>query len=342
MCIPQSDRFTLFSTSTSRTDKAIARLGDRLAISGCRWTPTRTTVQSLFLTRWWTAMEWRLGFRGLVLLLGFVVFLTSCADDSAPTRGVSPVPSGETLVFPRHDEAIPPNRGKQYVYGELSLSDNCLRISYFDQADPGGIRYGLLVVWPAGFDASNSGGVVEVTGADGSVVAAVGQTLRLSGRKVSRQSAAVDGWRWYGEDAERCGGPFWLVGDEVTAVGAGATGAPVAHDIVFPRLTRQRGHDRSPLVGMKGRLTLRGRCLLLETAHSPGEYFVVWPPGFNLHRTGDDLFILNGGGSVIAKMGDHVTLGGRSVEGGLDRSDECPGAYFMANSVRRSPVDPGG
>ena len=245
-------------------------------------------------------------------------------------------------MFPRHDEAIPPNRGKQYVYGGLPLSDNCLRISYFDQSDPGGIRYGLLVVWPAGFDASNTEGAVEVTGADGAVVAAVGQTLRLSGKKVSRQSAAVDGWRWYGEDAERCGGPFWLVGDEVTAVGAGPTGTPVADDIVFPRLIHQRGPIVSPLEAMKGRLMLRGRCLLLETAHSPGEYFVVWPPGFNVHRTGDDLLVLNGGGSVIAKVGDHVTLGGRSVEDGLDHSDECPGAYFIAYSVKRSPVDPGG
>ena len=259
-----------------------------------------------------------------------------------PTRLVSPVPTGETLVFPRHDEAIPPNRGNQYVYGELSLSGNCLRISYFDQADPGGTRDGLLVVWPAGFDASNSGGMVEVTGVDGSVVAAVGRTLRLSGKKVSRQSAAGDGWSWYGEDVDRCGGPFWLVGDEVTAVGAGATGTPVADDIVFPRLIHQRGPIVSPLAALEGRLTLRGRCLLLETAYSPEEYFVVWPPGFNVHRAGDDLFMLNGGGSVIAKVGDHVTLGGRSGKEGADYSDECPGAYFQAYSVQRAPVDPGG
>ena len=330
-------------------------------------------------------MEWRLAFRRLILLLGFIAFLTSCVDDSTgevrdvgqlsvtpdqatvaptPTRSVSQIPDrptpdpatvaptptrraslsgvGEVPAFPRHDEAIPPNRGRQYVYGELSLSDNCLRISYFDQADPGGTRYGLLVVWPAGFDTSNTGGVVEVTGADGAVVAAVGQTLRLSGRKVSRQSAAVDGWRWYGEDTERCGGPFWLVGDEVTAVGAGSTGAPVAHDIVFSRLIHQRGPIVSPLAAIKGRLTLRGRCLLLETAYSPGEYFVVWPPGFEVHRTGDDLLVLNGGGSVISKVGDHVTLGGRSVKDTTGFSDECPGAYFKAYSVQRSPVDPGG
>ena len=307
-------------------------------------------IQSLFLTRWWTAIEWRLGFRGLILLLCFVVFLTSCGNDStdpatiAPKLipGIPPIPAREALVFPRHDEATPPNRGNQYVYGELSLSGNCLRISYFDQADPGGTRDGLLVVWPAGFDASNIGGVVEVTGVDGAGVAAVGQTLRLSGKKLSRQSAAGDRWSWYSEDVDRCGGPFWLVGDEVTAVGTGPTSTPVADDIVFPRLIHQRGPIVSPMAALEGRLTLRGRCLLLETAYSPGEYFVVWPPGFNVHRTGEDLFVLNGGGSVIAKVGDHVTLGGRSGKEGADYSDECPGAYFKAYSVQRSPVDPGG
>ena len=259
-----------------------------------------------------------------------------------PIPPVSPVPDGETLMFPRHDEAAPPNRGDQYVYGELSLSSNCLRISYADQVDYQATRDGLLVVWPAGFDASNIGDLVEVTGADGTVVASVGQTLRLSGKKVSRQWAEVDGGSWYGEDVRRCGGPFWLVGDEVTAMGAGTTGTLLADDIVFPRLIHQRGTIVSPMAALEGRLTLRGRCLLLETAYSPEEYFVVWPPGFNVHRAGDDLFMLNGGGSVIAKVGDHVTLGGRSGKEGADYSDECPGAYFQAYSVQRAPVDPGG
>ena len=70
---------------------------------------------------------------------------------------------------------------------------------------------------------------------------------------------------------------------------------------------------------------------------------MVWPPGFNVHRTGEDLFILNGGGSVIAKVGDHVTLGGSKHRGHFTGfSDECPGAYFKAYSVQRSPVGPGG
>ncbi len=306
-------------------------------------------------------MKWRFGFRGLALLLVAVAFAASCGDDAvgsipavgqlpvtadpaaiAPTsaHGVSSVAAGETPAFTRHNKSIPPNRGNQYVYGELSLSGNCLRISYVDQADREGTRDGLLVVWPMGFDVRISDGVVEVTEPGDDVVAAEGQAVRLSGKKVSRQSAAIEAWDWDGGEVGHCSGPYWLVGDEVTAMGPGAMGPPPADGIFLPRLGHQRGPIVSPVAGVEGRLTLRGRCLLVETSYSPGEHlFVVWPPGFNVRRTGDDLFVVNGGGSVIAKVGDDVTLGGSSGRAGADYSDECPGAYFAAYSVQRSPAE---
>ena len=78
---------------------------------------------------------------------------------------------------------------------------------------------------------------------------------------------------------------------------------------------------------------LRGRCLLLEVPHPPGEYLVVWPPGFGVQEIGGDLFVLNGGGNVISRVGDEVTLGGNSGPDGATYSDECPGAHFNAYSV---------
>ena len=92
----------------------------------------------------------------------------------------------------------------------------------------------------------------------------------------------------------------------------------------------------STSAGVEGRLALRGRCLLLEVPYPPGEYFVVWPPGFNIQMMGDDFFVLNGGGSVIAKVGDDVMLGGNSGKEGADYPGECQGAYFKAYSVQRS------
>ena len=292
-------------------------------------------------------------------MLAVIVFAMSCGDDTSnavpeigqlaataagsavaptPTQSVSPVVSRESLVFPRHGEELAPNRGDQYVYGQLSLSGACLRISYVDQVDRQAIRDGLLVVWPAGFEAEIGDRLVAVTGADGRVVAAEGQTLRLSGKKVLRELAAIEEWDWQGGEVGHCGGHYWLVGDEVTAMGQGVMGPTSADGIYLPRLGHQHGPIVSPTARVEGRLALHGHCLLVEPSYSPGEYlFVVWPPGFNVHRVGDDLLVVNGGGSVIARTSDHVILGGSSGREGSDYSDECPGAYFNAYSVQRSP-----
>ena len=60
---------------------------------------------------------------------------------------------------------------------------------------------------------------------------------------------------------------------------------------------------------------------------------VVWPPGFRLEGTGEDLSAVNGGGHVVAKLGDEVVLGGRVGGAGAAYSGECDGEYFKANSV---------
>ena len=264
---------------------------------------------------------------------------------SHATVGTTPSPVASAAsdepaeaVFPRHDEAIPANRGDRYVYGKLSISGGCLRISYADQVDRKATRDGLLVVWPMGFGVRTSDGVVGVAGPDGRVVAAAGQTLRLSGKMVLDRLVSADEWDWGGGEVGQCGGPFWLVGDEVTAMRAGATGSVVDDGLFLPRLYDQRGSLQYPDAAAEGRLMLRGRCLLLGIAYPPGEYLVVWPPGFNIQREGDDILVLNGGGNVIAQVGDHVTLGGRSSKKGADYPGECPGAYFKAYSVQRSPA----
>lgn len=103
--------------------------------------------------------------------------------------------------------------------------------------------------------------------------------------------------------------------------------------IVFPRLNHQRGPIVSTLAEEQGRLMLRGRCLLLEMSEILEEYLVVWPPGFRVQDIGDDIFVLNGGGNVIARVGDEVTLGGNGGPDGAIYSDECPAVYFYAYSV---------
>ena len=298
----------------------------------------------------------RQAFRCLFFALAVIAFATSCGHDAggaapavgqfvatvnpvttAPTPTYDPATARETLVLPRHDEPLLVNRGDRYVYGELSLSGDCLRISYVDPSEDPWTQDGLLLVWTAGFDVRTEDDVVEVTGADGGVVAAIGQTLRVSGKHVSDRYAVVDEWDWDGGEAGHCAGPYWLVGDEVTAKTPNVSAVGSDDGIFFPRLNHQRGPIGYPLVGVRGRLALRGRCLLLEIPHPPGAYLVVWPPGFYVHRMKDDVIVRNGGGSVIAQVGDDVSLGGDGQQG-ADYSDECPGAYFWAYTVQRSPA----
>ena len=338
------------------TTKPYTWLSATSRMSACLWPLTRWTDHLPVVSR----PRMRLAILSPFLVFAVMVFAASCGNDAssavleigqltataAPTASgpiatlsVPPAATGETHVFPRHGEEIPPNRGNQYVHGELSLLDGCLRISYADQVDREATRNGLLVVWPVGFEAQSGDRPVVVTGADGSVVAAEGQTLRLSGKKVSRESTATAEWNWEGGEVGHCVGPYWLVGDEVTAMGSGATSSPPADGIYLPRLDHQRGPIVSPAALAEGRLTLRGRCLLVEPSDPPGKHlFVIWPPGFNVHRAGDDLLVVNGGGSVIAQVGDVVRLGGGYAKEGENYSDECPGDYFKAYSVQRSPV----
>lgn len=233
------------------------------------------------------------------------------------------------LSFPRHGEVLPANRGDYYVYGELSRSGDCLRVSYVDQVDPVATRDGLLVVWPKGFEVEYDSQSVEVFDPGGNLVASVGQSLRISGKKV----ASKDEWDWVGSP-DRCPGPFWLVGDEVSPVKVGSGLVVESYGgVLFATSGEQRGPIVSALEGLGGQLRLRGRCLVVGAFHSLEEYLVIWPPGFRLEGSGEGLSVLNGGGHVIAGLGDHVLLGGGSSKVGDAYAGECTGMYFKANSV---------
>ncbi len=251
--------------------------------------------------------------------------------EEASQSGVETLAVPVGLSFPRHGDEVPVNRGDYYVYGELLHSGDCLRVSYADQVDPVATRDGLMVVWPDGFDFEDDGGVFEVFDAGGRAVARVGDSLRMSGRKV----AAEDEWDWVGP-AGGCSGPFWLVGDEVSVVAGGGVSVVESYDgVVFVTSGEQRGPIISATAAWDGELRLDGDCLVVVGLDLPGESLVVWPPGFRLEGTGEDLSVVNGGGNVVARLGDEVMLGGRGVDAGAAYSGECEGEYFKANSVVR-------
>ena len=272
----------------------------------------------------------------LVLCVLLLVSASACQPDYAapPQHPESPAPNVDVQI-PRHHEPPVINAGANYVFGELHLSGQCLRVTYYDQTSPELSRRGLLVVWPPGSDARINDDVVQVVGPDGHVQATAGDTIRLSGRKMSDDSGEPPEWDWAGEPATDCRDPYWLVGNEVSAGVSQYSSADPDAGIYFPTL----GHQRGPIVSMaallEGRLMLREGCLRVVTLWEPEGFVAVWPPGFGVQMQEGQVVVVNGGGSVIARVGDNVALGGGQPPSSVfPEGSRCPGEVWHAMTVR--------
>ena len=257
-------------------------------------------------------------------------FSSLASEDGKAVADPGEFPAAATMLsLPRHDEVLPANRGDYYVYGELLRSGDCLRVSYADQVDPVATRDGLLVVWPTGFVADDDGETVKVFDLDGSLVASVGQSIRMSGKKVF----SAGEWDWTGSP-DSCSGPFWLVGDEVSPSKERMGLSVESYDgVLFATSAEQRGPIISNVAQLEGHLRLHDRCLVVESVDVPKGYLVIWPPGFSLEGSGSGLSMLNGGRQVVAKLGDRVLLAGGHSKVGTAYSGECDGQYFKAGRV---------
>ncbi len=271
-----------------------------------------------------------------ILLL--VSALACQSDDEALQRPDEPPVADNYVALPRHHEPPVINAGTDYVYGELFQSGPCLRVKYYDQTSPELSRLGLLVIWPPGFGLSVQDDVVQVVDQDGHLQAETGDTVRLSGRKVTEESGETPEWDWAGEPAADCHGTHWLVGDEVSAGVPRYPSADPDAGIIFPRV----GHQRGPIVSMaallEGRLELQGECLRVVPTREPEGFVVVWPPGFEAQSQEGQVVVVNGGGSVIARVGDDVALGGGQPPSKVfPEESRCPGEIWHAMKVRSIP-----
>ena len=256
----------------------------------------------------------------VVFISALAIYLLACGPERLP------------VGFPVHREPLVVNLGSDYVYGDLHAFGGCLYVTYADSGSFGVSPAGVLVIWPAGYRVSVDGSEGEVFDGDGVSVASVGDTLRVSGRLL-RDLEGVD-WNWdpVGSSDPACAGPYWLVGDEVARdVGDddGASGAVVS----LPRLLHQRGPVVKPQAAVVGNLVLRDGCLhVLDRLGSAG-YVVVWPPGYRA-GSADGVVVLNGGGNVVARVGEQVRLvGGGYMGGGLLAGSSCSGPAFKAYEV---------
>ena len=260
---------------------------------------------------------------------------TSVADFEAVEHAIlevkkTPDPVGVGVSgFLRHHEDGFVNYGIDYIYGDLFMAYGCMRISYVGYDAPADAR-GFMVVWPASGGLVAVEEVVFVIDRNGEVLATSGESVRLSGRS---SSARGEAWDWVSGDGAPCLGPYWIVGDEVSGEDALEVDASRPW-VFFPRLKDVRGPKGYPEALLEGELLQSGRCLLVSADNLAGRYLVVWPPGFSAEQDDRGVSVLNGGGNVVARVGDHIALGGYSPDAvDYQGNEDCLGRYFYGYQV---------
>ena len=126
-------------------------------------------------------------------------------------------------------------------------------------------------------------------------------------------------------------------GDETTASSRGA-------EVFFPQ---QRQAGESMMAEISGKLVLddEGR-IRVEEHPGHAETVPIWPAGFELDTSGDEVSVLDQEGRIAATVGEKVYMGGGGIpKGQVTLADErmlrelferCPGEYWIVGSEVRT------
>ena len=303
----------------------------------------------------------------VVLTLTILLAFASCNRSQHPSQTVesvgtpvlSPDTAPSTSQFPKHDEPLRTDRGNEYFFGRLIARDGCLRLDYGLSGYLEGLT--LLLVWPDGFSLGVEGGRVSIVDSSNSVVARLGDDVRVSGRSIGenvrvawavesgpdppqlpvRKRQQLEEWQrterlWQQRLSVDCPGPFLMVGDEVTVVGPDeSTVVSIGGSaLLFVRQRSIKGPIESELSGTTAELVLDGDCLRLGRGENHEDYLIEWPAGFVPHIEGGDVEIRNSVGRTIARVGDSV-----KVVGPLGRFEDnpyrarCPGRFWHVTKI---------
>ena len=239
-------------------------------------------------------------------------------------------------AFPQHDVQLPTDRGNQFFGGKLVLKEGCIRA---DAPPPDSISpKSLLIVWPHSFTLSTEDGSVRIVDETGRIAARIGDHVRLSGTMARWIRARSQTARWRELKQlmpKECEGPYWLVGDYVTAI---SLDGPTTLTLQLPdselhfrwQKTYLSSQERLTALAI-GELVLEGQCLRLKADDDDRTYSMVWPPGFTPHDHRGVVHVRNGAGRVIAQVGDRLRMGGGYSRWG---DEKCPGPQFGANSIK--------
>ncbi len=87
---------------------------------------------------------------------------------------------------------------------------------------------------------------------------------------------------------------------------------------------------------MNGTLVVADRCLRVNST-TGNSYLLIWPPDFAVDTSSEPIQILDGKGTVVARVGDEVFVDGGAVPGLLlvdvaeqgNVQEHCPGPYWL-------------
>ena len=205
--------------------------------------------------------------------------------------------------------------------GELILDGQCLRLK-----DGSPREYWPTIIWPAGFTPHVNEGVVEIRNGAGRVMAQVGDQIAGGGGFFDRSSGD-------------CSGPIWQANDMKTLPDV---------EVYFPKQDGTLAPEEGTEL-FSGKLILWGKCLQVsddvirvkDRVYAGISPLIIWPHDFALSMQDGVVGIVDGTGSVVARVGDEVEFDAFNLtyeeareHGGLaEITPACSGPYWAVGEA---------